>query len=111
MPSKRALLERLRYEVEVKGQGEESCFYEDVEKRQKERSARGNRKEKFVLCTDDPELCARLEGHKDRIFHRVKNKSIMLSLMERAWAEALSDAELDRILAAMDAVESGAKQD
>jgi hypothetical protein len=105
MPSKRHLLEVLKYEVEVKGEGEHRCFYGDVDKQQAERAKNENRQTRFVLPTDDWELCARLNGHKQRIYKKVHNKAIMLSLMERAWAEALSDQELDKICAAMDAPE------
>jgi hypothetical protein len=100
MPTKRMLLERLKHDVEVKGEGDHNCFFEDVTVSQAERIKNGKRKEKFVLVTGDPDLCARLEGHKDRIFRKVRNKAFMLTLMERAWAEALADTELDKILAA-----------
>ena len=106
MPSKKMVLEFLQSEV-AKGRGDESCHLVDVAKEQRERIKNEKRQTRFVLVTGDPDLCARLEFHKDRIFKRVKNKSIMLSLMEKAWAEALSDAELDRIMAALDAIESG----
>lgn len=102
MPSKRALLEQLRYEVEQKGEGDHSCFYSDVKKEQERRIKNGNRKERFVLVTGDPDLCSRLEAEKDRIYRKVHDKQIMLTLMERAWKEALSDPELDKILAAME---------
>ena len=98
---KAAALDWLKDEVR-KGRGDESCHVVDVEADQRERIKNNKRKTRFVLCTDDPDLCARLEFHKDRIFRKVKNKSIMLSLMERAWCDALSDTELDKICAAMD---------
>ena len=106
MPSKKLALEWLKNEV-AKGRGDESCHVVDVAKEQRERIKNEKRQTRFVLVTGDPDLCARLEFHKDRIFKRVKNKSIMLSLMEKAWAEALADAELDRIMAQLDAIESG----
>ena len=89
------------------GQAEEKIHIVFVERDQAERIKNSKRKQNFVLCTGDPDLCSRLEFHKDRIFRKVKNKSIMLTLMEKAWAEALSDSELDRIMAAVDAVEAG----
>lgn len=104
MPSKRAGAEWLKSEVEH-GRGEESCHVVDVAKEQRERIRNDKRKMRFVLNTDDPDLCSKFEEHKDRIFKRVHNKAIMLSLMEKAWGEALSDPELDRIMAAMDAIE------
>ena len=102
MPSVDAALDYLK-DLQRKGRGAEKIHIVLVEEEQKERIKNQKRKMNFVLCTKDPDLCARLEGHKDRIFRKVKNVSIMLSLMERAWAEALSDQELDRICAAMDA--------
>ena|ERR1700723_1342330 len=99
MPTKRMAYERLKQEVE-KGRGDESCFYADVAREQEERIKNGKRKERFVLVTGDPDLCSRFEATKDRIFRRVKNKSMALSLMERAWDEALCDSEIDKVLAA-----------
>jgi hypothetical protein len=92
-------LEWLKSEV-AKGRGEDKCHIVDVTAEQAERIKNDKRKTRFVLSTDDPDLCSRLEAHKDRIFRKVKNKAFMLTLMERAWAEALADTELDKILAA-----------
>lgn len=100
MPSKKVLLERLRYEVEQKGEGDHSCFYSDVQKEQERRIKNGKRKERFIIVTDDPDLCAAFEREKDRIYGKVRNKSVMLSLMLRAWEEGLADPELDRLMAA-----------
>lgn len=104
MPSKRQAAEWLAEEVR-KGRGEEKCHVVDVEAEQKERIKNNKRKTRFVLCCDDPDLCSAFEAQKDRIFKRVRNKAVMLSLMEKAWEEALSDTELDKICAALDAVE------
>ena len=101
MPSARAAYEKLKYMVEH-GRSEEKVHIVFVEQEQKERIANNRRKTRFVLCTDDPDLCSKFEAHKDRIFRKVKNKAIMLSLMEKAWGEALHDSELDRILAALE---------
>ena len=98
MPSKKMALAWLQDELR-KGRGEEKCHIVDVEREQEARIKNDKRKERFVLVTGDPDLCSRLEATKDRIFWRVKNKSVALSLMERAWDEALCDAEIDRILA------------
>jgi hypothetical protein len=103
MPSKRAAMEWLQSEVKH-GRGEESCHVVDVAKEQRERIKNDKRKTRFVLPCDDPDLCSRFDYHKDRIFKKVRNKAIMLSLMEKAWSEALSDSELDKILAAMEDV-------
>jgi hypothetical protein len=99
VPSKKMALEWLKSEVS-KGRGDESCHVVDVAKEQRERIVNDKRKTRFVLCTDDPDLCAKFEFHKDRIFKKVHNKAFMLTLMERAWSEALSDPELDKIMAA-----------
>lgn len=104
MPSKRMALEWLKNEV-AKGRGEESCHVVDVARDQEKRTKNQERQTRFVLPTDDPDLCGRLNGHKDRIFKKVRNKAIMLSLMERAWEEALSDKNLDRIMAELEAQE------
>ena len=101
MPSKRAAAEWLAHEVK-RGRGEDSVHIVDVTKDQQDRIANKKRKQNFVLCTGDPDLCSRLEAEKDRIFRKVRNKAIMLSLMERAWKEALSDSELDKIMAELD---------
>jgi hypothetical protein len=104
VPSKKAASEWLAEEVR-KGRGDESCHVVDVAADQRERIKNNKRKTRFVLSCDDPDLCSKFEAHKDRIFRKVKNKSIMLSLMEKAFGEALSDSELDKIMAVMDAGE------
>lgn len=104
MPSIEIAFERLKAEM-AKGNRSERVHVVFVEREQAERIKNQKRKMNFVLCTGDPDLCARLEAHKDRIFRRVKNKSIMLSLMERAWEEALSNATLDKIMAEMEGPE------
>jgi hypothetical protein len=101
MPSKKAAAEWLANEV-AKGRGDESCHIVDVTADQKKRIKNEKRKQNFVLCTGDPDICSEFEFEKDRIFRKVHNKSVMLSLMARAWRDALSDAELDKILAVME---------
>jgi hypothetical protein len=98
VPSKRMVLEWAKHEVEA-GRGDEAAHIVDVAKEQRERIANKQRKTRFVLCTDDPDLCARFEAHKDRIFRKVKNKQIMLSLMELSWGVYLSDSSLDKLMA------------
>jgi len=98
MPTLRTAYERLKWEFE-KGNGDEIVHVSFVEREQKERIANNKRVTRFVLPCDDPDLCSRMNEHKDRIFRKLKDKHQMLYLMERAWAEALSDAELDRVLA------------
>lgn len=105
MPNVRQGYEKLKYMMEH-GRSEEKIHIVFVEQEQAERIKNDKRKTRFVLNCDDPDLCASLEREKDRIFRRVKNKAVMLTLMERVWREALSDAELDRVMAAMDAPEA-----
>lgn len=81
------------------GHGDEIVHVSFVEREQAERIKNNKRVTRFVLPCDDPDLCARMNAHKDRIFRKVKDKNLMLHLMERAWGEGLSDKELDRILA------------
>jgi hypothetical protein len=102
VPSLRQAAERLKWEVE-QGHGDEKVHVVFVERDQAERIKNDKRKTRFVLCCDDPDLCAKFEAEKDRIFRKVKNKALMLTLMERAWEEALADAQLDKILAALEA--------
>ena len=107
MPSKRAAKEWLDFEIKH-GRGEESCHIVDVSADQRERIANKKRKQNFVLCTGDPDMCSQFELEKDRIFQRVKNKAIAMELMHQAWRDALSNGVLDVIMAQLDAVESGA---
>ena len=100
MPSKRQVFERLKFELEKHPEnGDQKAFYADVEADQKERIKNKRRKQNFVLVTGDPDICSEFESEKDRIFRKVRNKSVMLTMMVRAWREGLSDPELDRIMA------------
>ena len=101
MPRLRVAYDRLKWELEH-GNGEEIVHVSFVEREQKERIKNNKRVTRFVLPCDDPDLCSRLNAHKNRIFRKVKDKSLMLSLMEKAWEQALADTELDKILAALD---------
>lgn len=105
MPSVRLALERLKYEAEH-GNSEEKIHITWVERDQAERIKNNKRVTKFVLETKDPDACSELHAEWERIMKRVKNKSVCLSLVVRAWQEALSDRELDKILAAME-IEEG----
>ena len=108
MPSLKQAAERLNWEV-AQGHGDEKVHVVFVERDQAERIKNEKRKTRFVLTTDDPDLCAKFEAEKDRIFRKVKNKTLMLTLMERAWEEALADRELDKILAQLDAPDPSVK--
>jgi hypothetical protein len=101
MPSIEMAYERLKCEMQ-KGNRSERVHIVFVEREQAERIKNNKRKTRFVLCCDDPDQCARFEAQKDRIFRRIKNKAMMITLMERAWAEALSDHELDKIMAELE---------
>ena len=97
-------LERLKYAA-ANGRAHEKIHVTWVEQDAKERIKNDKRVTKFVLETKDPDACSELHAEWDRILRRVHNKSVALSLVVKAWQEALSDAELDRIMAAMDAPE------
>lgn len=84
------------------GRSDEKVHLVLVEEEQKARIKNNKRKQNFVLCTGDPDLCSEFESEKDRIFRKVHNKTLMLELMIRAWKQALADPELDRILAVME---------
>lgn len=98
-------LERLKYAVDH-GRAHEKIHVTWVERDQAERVKNDKRVTKFVLETKDADACSELHAEWDRIIRRVKNKSVALSLFVRALQEALSDAELDRIMAVMDAPEA-----
>jgi hypothetical protein len=104
MPKIKLAYERLKWEMEH-GNGEEIVHISFTEREQAERIANNKRVTRFVLPCDDPDLCSRFNAHKDRIFRKLKDKHMMLHLMERAWSEALSDAELDKLLAQMEGPE------
>ena len=108
MPDIDAAIERLIYE-RAKGHGREKIHVVFVEREQERRIMNPRRSTRFTLVCDTPEAYSELHAERDRIIKRVKNKSVAISLMIRAWRDALSDANLDRILAELDAVESGAK--
>jgi hypothetical protein len=67
--------------------------------REREKNDGPQPKTRFQIELDDPELYRRWNAAKDRIIKRCRNKAIALDLMHRAWCEALSDSELDKILA------------
>lgn len=102
-------LEKLKFEV-AQGRGNEKIHITFVERDQAERAKINRAVTKFVLETKSPEACAELHAEYGRILKRVGNKSIALSLVVKAWREALSDGELDKIMAALDAIESGAEE-
>src|SRR5579872_4105515 len=97
-------LERLKFAA-AHGRAHEKVHITWVEQDQKERIKNDKRVTKFVLETKDPDACSELHAEWDRILRHVKNKSVALSLVVKAWQEALSDAELDKIMAVMDAPE------
>lgn len=103
MPSKRAAIEWLQHEVS-KGRGDEPVHLVDVRAEQRKRIQNDGPKPKtrFQIELGDPELYRQWNAEKDRILHHVKNKAIALDLMQRAWSDALSNPELDKILAALE---------
>lgn len=103
MPTKRQVFEKLRFELGAHPEnGEQKAFYADVEHDQAERIKNNKRKTRFVLCTDDPDLCSQFEFEKNRIFTQTRDKSVMLHLMIRAWQEALSESQIAKILAQLE---------
>jgi hypothetical protein len=100
MPNVRMAIEYLK-DLDRKGRGNEVVHVVLVEEEAKKRKENvgPNPRTRFQIETDDPELYSRFVGEKDRIIKRVRNKAIALDFMYRAWRDALSDAELDRMLA------------
>lgn len=105
MPSKRAAAEYLKFEVEH-GRGDEPIHIVDIQKEQKKRIKNPDKSTRFVLVCDTPEAYSAMHAERDRIIKRCGNKSVAISLMIRAWQEALSDQALDRILAQLEAIEN-----
>lgn len=101
MAEVRIEFEKLKYAMEH-GHADEKIHVTWVERDQAERIKNNKRVTKFVLETKDPDACSELHKEWDRIVRRVGNKSIALSLIVRAWRDALADGELDKILAAME---------
>jgi hypothetical protein len=87
------------------GRANEKVHIVMVEQDEKERIKNDRKQTRFVLCCDTPEAFSELHAEWDRIVRKVGNKSIAISLVTRAWREGLSDPALDRLLAALDAVE------
>lgn len=103
MPSKRAVLEKLKWEV-ANGRGEEPCHLVDINQVAQERIKNDKKVTRFVLGCDDPESCATLHAECHRIIKRAGNKQVAISLLIRAWRDALSDQVIDKILAVMEEV-------
>ena len=74
--------------------------------KERENNAGPSPKTRFQIELDDGQLYSQWNHEKDRIIKRCRNKAIALDLMQRAWREALSDANLDRILAELDGPET-----
>jgi hypothetical protein len=102
-----AELEKLKWLVS-KGRGNEPCHVILIEEEQKKRIKNERKSTRFVLVCDTPEAYSELHTERERIFKRVRNKSVAISLMIRCWREGLSDPVLDEIVAQMDAIEAGA---
>jgi hypothetical protein len=102
MPSKAAALEWLKSEV-AHGRGEDKCHVIDVTAEAKERIKNDKKQTRFVLACDTPEAFSALHFEWDRIVKRVGNKSVAITLVTRAWSEALANAEIDKLMATWDA--------
>ena len=101
MPSKRAVLEKLKYDC-AHGKGDEPCHLVDINEVAKERIKNDKKVTRFVLGCDSPEACSDLHAECHRIIKHVGNKSVAISLLIRAWRDALSNPELDKVLAALE---------
>ena len=108
MPNVESAIEFLQF-LRKHGRGKELVHVVMVEEEQQKRVKNPAASTRFVLVCDTPEAYSELHAEKDRIIKRVKNKSVAISLMIRAWREGLSDVVLDKIMAELDAVESGAR--
>jgi len=98
VPSIRAALERLRYEVS-QGRENEPVHIVFVEREQKKRIKNPEGSTRFVMECDDPVAYSELHAERNRIIKRARNKAVAISLMIRAWREGLADGEIDRLLA------------
>jgi hypothetical protein len=94
-------MELLKFEI-AQGRGEDKCFVKLVEREARESSKPHRGVTEFRLRCDDEELCASFNAEKNRIIKHCGNKAVALSLMHRAWRDALADSVLDRILAEME---------
>ena len=101
MGSVRAEYEKLKFEI-AQGRGDQKIHVTWVEKDQAERIKNNNRVTRFQLETKDPDVCADLHREWERVIKRVGNKTISLELWVRTLREGLSDATLDKILAALE---------
>lgn len=102
MPSVTAAIEYLK-QLERKGRGSAPVHIVDIEQEAEARKKNDGPKPKtrFQIELDDEELYREWNASKDRIIRRCgNNKAIALTLMQRAWDEALSDGQIDKILAA-----------
>lgn len=101
MATVRQELEKLKFEIS-QGRGEQKIHVTWVEKDQAERIKNNKRVTKFVLETKNPDICSELHAEWERIIKRVHNKTLALEMVVRSMRDALSDRELDRILAVME---------
>lgn len=87
-----------------KGRGNEKVHVVLVEEIQKKRIKNDGPKPqtRFVLETDSPEAYSEMHLERDRIIRKCGNKSVAISLLIRAWRDALCDQVLDQILAQME---------
>jgi hypothetical protein len=104
MASVSAELEKLKWLVS-KGHGDEKIHITFVERDQKERIKNNRRVTRFSLETKNPDVCSELHAEWERVIKRVGNKTLALDLWVRSLKEALSDGEIDRIMAAMEGPE------
>ena len=99
--TKRAALAQLQWECDH-GKGDDPVVLIDVKDEQERKIKNDARSTRFVVETDDPDMCSALQFEKHRIVTRIKNKAIAISLIHRALRDALSNAELDKIAAELE---------
>jgi len=107
MPNVEAAIEYLRF-LSRQGRGHETVHVVLVEEEQKKRIRNERKSTRFVLVCSTPEEYSELHAERERIYRKVKDKSIMIGLFIRALREGLSDVVLDQILAQLEIVEQGA---
>jgi hypothetical protein len=108
MPSKRAALEKLKYEVNELGEGDDPCHIVDIKKEQAKRNTNDGPqpKTKFGFETDSPEAYRELNKCKDFVIKTVGNKSVAITLLIWAWRQ-LDESTIHKLLAAGEVPNAG----
>lgn len=105
MPTLRQVYERSKWLLEHGTDPGEKTHFGLVAAENAERVRNKKGKTRVQFEVDDPDLCSEFLAEKDRIIKRSGNKAVALSLMLRAWQQALADGEIDKLLAEQDSAE------